>query len=67
VERIDHLADVRLLDGLDARVERQDLVVDDRADPDPVDVVGGMERVTLDVIGRWAEVQGPPSKNITPT
>jgi hypothetical protein len=59
VEGVDHLVDVGLLEGLDARVQRQDLVVEDRADPDPVDVVGGVEGVTLDVVRRRAEVQGP--------
>jgi hypothetical protein len=67
VEGVDHLADVGLLEGLDSRVQRQDLVVDDRADPDLVDVVGGVEGVTLDVVGRRAEVQANPSKNITAT
>jgi hypothetical protein len=37
-------------------------VCDDRADPDPVDVVGGVEGVTLDVVGRRAEVQAEPVK-----
>jgi hypothetical protein len=66
-ESVDHLADVGLLKLLDTRIKRQDLVVDDRADPDPVDVVGGVERMPLDVIGRRAEVHGPAVEDITAT
>ena len=54
---VDDFADVRLLQSLDARIERQYLVVVDRVDADPVDVVGGVERVALDVVGREAEVE----------
>jgi hypothetical protein len=42
------------------RSSGEDLVVDDRVDPDPVDVVHGVERVAFDVVGRRAEVEGPP-------
>jgi hypothetical protein len=59
VERVHHLADVRLLQFLDARVEREDVVVDDRADRDSVHVVVAMEGVTFDVVGRRAEVKRP--------
>src|SRR6266851_10148266 len=54
------LAQVGLLERVDARVQRQDLVVNDRADRDLVDVVAGVERVTLDIVWRRAQVQGPP-------
>jgi hypothetical protein len=59
VKGVDDLADIGLLQRLDARVQRQDLVVQDRADPDPVEVVGRVEGVPFDVVGRRAEVQGP--------
>jgi hypothetical protein len=67
VEGVDHLADVGLLQLPDTRRERQDLVVDDRADPDPVDVVGGVEGVALDVVGAGLRCRAQPSKSITPT
>jgi hypothetical protein len=57
VDRVNDLADVRLLERLDARVEREDLVVVDRGDPDPVDVVGSVERMAPDVVGRRCEVE----------
>src|SRR3712207_2281131 len=60
MKRINDLANVRLLDGLHTRVERQHLVIDDRGDADPVDVVDCVERMAFDVI-RWrAEVEAPP-------
>jgi hypothetical protein len=59
VDGIDDPPDVRLLNRLDAWVERQDLQVVDRARGDAVDVVAGVERVAFDVV-RWrAEVQRP--------
>jgi hypothetical protein len=59
VEGIDHVADVGLLDVLDARVERQYLVVEDGPDGDPIDVVGGVEGMALDMEGRQAQVERP--------
>jgi hypothetical protein len=60
VDGVDDLADVRLLERLDVRVEREDLVVDDRRDRDPVDVDCGVERMAFDVVGLRTEVEGPP-------
>jgi len=57
VDGVDDLPDVRLLERLDARVQREDLIVDDRGDPDLVDVVGGVERMAVDIVGRRAEVE----------
>ena len=48
---VDHLADVGLLRSLDPGIERKNLVVEDRGDSDVIDVVGRVERVTLDVLG----------------
>jgi hypothetical protein len=60
VHGVHHLAQVGLLNRLNPRVERKDLVVDDRADRDLVDVVAGAERVTLDVVRCRAQMQAPP-------
>jgi hypothetical protein len=57
LDGVDDLPDVGLLERLDARVEREDLVIDDRGDPDLVDVVVGAERMALEVVRRRAEVQ----------
>ena len=57
MDRVDNLPDVRLLKPLDSWVERQDLVIDDRSDADVVDVIGGVEWMTLDVVGHGAEVE----------
>jgi len=59
VDGVDDLADVGLLERLNAGVEREDLVIDDRGDPDLIDVVGCLERMAHDVVGRGAEVEGP--------
>jgi hypothetical protein len=67
VHGVHHPAEVGLLNDLDPRVEREDLVVDDRGERDPVDVVAGVERVALDVVRRRAKVQAQPSNSITPT
>ena len=57
VDGVDDLPDVGLLDLLDAGVEREDLVIDDGGDTDAVDVVGRVERMALDVVGRGREVE----------
>ncbi len=57
MDGVDDLPDVRPLERLDVRVEREDLVIDDRGDPDLVDVVGGVERMALDIVRRRAEVK----------
>jgi len=62
MDRINNLVDVCLLKRLDALIERQNLIIEDRGDPDPVDVVVGMEWMTLDMIRRGAEVDGPTVK-----
>ena len=59
MDGIDHFPDVRFLERLDARIERKHLVVEDRGDPDPIDVVRGMERVALHIVWRRAEVESP--------
>ena len=59
MNRVDHLSDVPFLKGLDVWVERQDLVIDDRLDPDPIDVIGRVEWMTFDVVRRRAEVKRP--------
>jgi hypothetical protein len=50
VDGVNDLADVGFLERQEAPVEREDLIVDDRGDPDPVDVVGGVEGVALNVV-----------------
>ena len=60
MERVEHVVDVRLLEILDARGEGQDLLIQDRVDLDPVHVVRGVERVTLDVERDRAQVESPP-------
>src|SRR5215213_555871 len=47
---IDHLADVRQLESLDPGVERENLIVEDRVDANAIDVVGGVERMSLNVV-----------------
>ncbi len=59
VQHIDHFADVRFFERLHAGVERQHLVIDDRGNADTVDVVGGVEGMAFDVVGRGREVQRP--------
>jgi hypothetical protein len=59
VDGVDDLAEVRLLERLDARVERELLILDDGGDADPVDIVGGVERMAPDVVRRRAEVEAP--------
>jgi len=54
---VDHLADVGLLKSLDPGIERKNLVVEDRGDSDVIDVVGRVERVTLNVVGGVSQVQ----------
>ena len=60
MERVDDVVDVRLLEILDARIEGQDLLIQDRVDLDPVHVVRRVERVTLDVERDRAQVESPP-------
>src|SRR5829696_1882986 len=57
LDGIDNFADVRLLQSLDARIERQHLIIVDRGDANIVDVVGGVKRMTFDVVRRETEVE----------
>src|SRR5919108_1465720 len=59
MEGIDYFMDVRFLERLNARIERQDLVIDDRIDRDAVDIVPGVEGMSLYIVGRGAKVKGP--------
>ena len=45
------------MERLDAGIERQHLVVDDRGDPNVIDVVGGMEGMALDVVRHDRQVK----------
>src|SRR4051794_39321483 len=54
---VDHLADVAELQCLDVGIEGEHLIIDDRADANVIDVVGGMERVALDVVRRSGQVK----------
>ncbi len=54
---VDHLTDIGQLKGLNPGVEREHLVVDDRGDPNVIDVVGGIERMPLNVVGSRSQVK----------
>ena len=59
MNRVHDLPDVALLELLHAGVEREDLVVEDRPDRDAVHIVARVERVSLDVHRRRAQVDPP--------
>jgi hypothetical protein len=63
VHGVDDLVYVGHLERLDAGVDRQHLVVDDRGDPDAVHVVRRMERVAGDVVGRAVRWRLNPSNS----
>jgi hypothetical protein len=54
---VDHLADIGQLERLDPRIQRENLIVDDRSDANVIDVVGGVERVSLDVVRGRGQVK----------
>jgi hypothetical protein len=55
---VDHLANVGKLQSLDARVERQDLVVNNRGNANVIDVVGYMEGMPPRCCPVWPSDEG---------